>query len=97
MAESRKEGEKHLNPIKFKEQNTIFAKPESMTDEQCNSLPTYRDNTEIISCWKMGIKERIRVLFTGIVWLSIYGNDMPPVWLGTETLFKKEGLTDGRD
>lgn len=33
-------------------------------------LPAYRDDEITISCWKLTLKERITLLFTGELWLS---------------------------
>jgi hypothetical protein len=51
--------------IEFKEQNIIIAKdqPEYLP------LPARRsDDGQVICCWKLSIKERIKLLFTGRVW-----------------------------
>lgn len=78
-----------MKPIKFKEQNITFTKPESMTDEQCSSLPGLRHPDGIISCWHMSLRERIKVLFTGVVWFDVVGQNQPPIWLGVDIPFKK--------
>jgi hypothetical protein len=78
-----------MKPIKFKEQNFEYKKPDSMTDEQCKPLPVYKYDAGVISCWKMSLLERIKALFTGRVWLDVYGGGQPPVWLGINTPFIK--------
>jgi len=62
-----------MEPIKFKGHNVVFAEdqPEYLP------LPAYYvvpDNPqgEIITCWKLTFKERVRLLFTGKVWHSIW-------------------------
>jgi hypothetical protein len=65
-----------MKPIEFKHQNVIIAKdqPEYMP------LPALRIDSiqgEVVSCWKMGFKERIKVLFSGRVWLSIMSFNKP--------------------
>ena len=51
-----------MKPIKFKEQNIIYAKDQ----KEYNSLPAFRyDDGEVISCWRLSLKERIKVLFKG--------------------------------
>lgn len=82
-----------MKPIKFKEQNIIYTKPESMTDEECGSLPTYQGDGKIISCWKMSIKERIKVLFSGVIWFGVLTQRQPPIWLDVDTPFEKEERT----
>ena len=77
-----------MKPIEFKHQNVVFAKdqPEYMP------LPALRLNTpqgEVISCWKMSARERIKVLFTGKIWVSLisFNNPLTPSYL---TVNRKE-------
>lgn len=82
-----------MKPIKFKQQNITYTKPEGMTDEQCGSLPAYKYESGIISCWKMSLRERIKVLFTGVVWFDVVSQVQPPIWLGVNIPFiRKEAL-----
>lgn len=65
-----------MKPIEFKDQNTVYAKdqPEYMP------LPALKiDGWEghVVSCWKMSLKERIKVLFTGKVWLNLMSFNKP--------------------
>ena len=65
-----------MKPIEFKDQNVIFAKDQP----EYQPLPALRLNTpegEVISCWRMSIKERIKVLFTGHIWLSLMSFNKP--------------------
>jgi len=66
-----------MNPIEFKQQNTVYAKdqPEYLP------LPVYRTpDGEVTSCWAMNWRERIRVLWTGRVYLSLltFGAPLQP-------------------
>ena len=59
-----------MKPIKFKEQNCTFAEnqPEYLP------LPAFKDDTEegqVISCWKLSFKERLKILFTGRLWVCL--------------------------
>ena len=38
------------NPCASLEQNWELKKPESMSDEECSSLPCFVDNTQVVSC-----------------------------------------------
>ena len=40
---------------------------------------------EVISCWRLGFRERVRVLFTGRIWVSLmcFTYDVTPSYLGT--------------
>ncbi len=70
-------------PTHFPEANTIYTKPESMTDEQCGSLPVRitKDN-RCVSCWQMQPHEIEDIIKTGKVYLHIWGG-MPPAFIGT--------------
>lgn len=63
-----------MKAIKFPECNVIFAKdqPEYL------SLPAYKSiQGQVVSCWKMGLRERLKVLFTGKVYLSLLTFNKP--------------------
>lgn len=81
-----------MEPIKFPEANKTLLKPESMTDEECSSLPVYCDNKQCISLWKLSWKERLQALFFGRLWVFVLsGSTQPPIALSTEkTVFKKQ-------
>ena len=69
-----------MEPIKFKEANKKLVKPDNMTDEECSSLYIYTDGGACVSCWKPSLRERMKILFTGEIWLSILSGDtQPPV------------------
>ena len=65
-----------MKPVEFKHQNVVYAKdqPEYLP------LPALRLDTpqgEVISCWKMSFKERIKVLLTGKIWVSLMSFNKP--------------------
>lgn len=65
-----------MKPVEFKHQNVIFAKDQP----EYQPLPALRLDTpegQVISCWKMSIWERMKVLFTGRVWLSLMSFNKP--------------------
>jgi len=68
-------------PIKFPEANHDWIKPDEMTDAECASLPAYFDGSTSISCWKLSWRDRIRVLFTGVVWCGVLCRQQPPIWI----------------
>lgn len=75
-------------PVKFDGMNVTYAE----SQPQYEPLPALKLNTEngeVISCWRMGFWERIQVLFTGRVWLSMYTFNRPlqPVKLATTCPF----------
>lgn len=67
-----------MKPVEFPQQNVVFAKdqPEYLP------LPAYRSKNGcmVTSCWKMNFKERLRMLLTGRVYLSLltFGNPLQP-------------------
>jgi hypothetical protein len=78
-------------PKHFKESNSVLAKPDALTDSECESLSVFTNGRECISLWKPSLKERISILFFGNVWLSIHsGTTQPPVWIDAKkTIFIK--------
>jgi len=57
-----------MEPIRFKEANITFAE----NQEEYLNLPACKtEDGTVVSCWKMGWKERLKVLFTGRVWLLL--------------------------
>ena len=68
-----------MEPIKFKEQNCTFAEhqPEYIP------LPSHKCNNEhgdVIFCMGLSLWERIRLLFTGKLWVSLlmFGKPLTP-------------------
>ena len=65
-----------MKPIEFKHQNIVFAKDQP----EYQPLPALKidsEQGEVISCWHMSLKERLTVLFTGNVWLSLVSFNKP--------------------
>lgn len=63
-----------MKPIRFKNYN----KEIGVTDV----LPIFTDDEQCVSCWKMTLKERIKALVFGKIWVSIKsGNTQPPIWV----------------
>ena len=82
-----------MKPIKFKECNVNFAE----NQDEYNTLPAFRNNTtqgEVITCWKLSFKERLKVLFFGCVWLNLlsFNNPLTPSFMTTNKydIFNKE-------
>jgi hypothetical protein len=73
-----------VKPIEFSEQNVVFAKdqPEYLP------LPAYRsaDGQEVTACWGMTWRERLRVLITGRVYVTLltFGRALTPSIVHTE-------------
>jgi hypothetical protein len=73
-----------MKPVKFKHQNIVFAEDQP----QYQPLPALKiesDTGEVISCWRLGFWERLRILFLGRIWLSLMSFNKPltPSFLST--------------
>lgn len=69
-----------MKPIKFKEQNVIYAE----NQEPYLPLPAFKDTDSwgcVTSCWGLGFIERLKVLVTGKVWVTMptFGKSLTPV------------------
>jgi len=81
-----------MKPIEFKEQNVIFAKdqPEYLP------LPAFKNDSpegEVVSCWELSFKERLRILFRGKLWVCLLAFNKPltPMYFSTQ---KKDVLSE---
>lgn len=80
-----------MEPSSFKYANKDLAKPSSMTDGECGSLPVYTDGKQCISLWRMSWGERFSALFFGRVWVAVFsGETQPPIYLVAEREHLKE-------
>lgn len=71
-----------MKPIEFKEQSTVFAKDQ----KPYLPLPAFEHKDDwqcVTSCWGLNFIERIKVLFTGKVWMTMprFGKPLNPVKL----------------
>lgn len=66
-----------MKPIKFEEQNIVFAEDQP----QYQPLPAFRNNDsefgEVVSCWQLTLRERLKILFTGKIWLCLLSYKKP--------------------
>jgi len=72
-----------MKPQKFKECNVEFAKDQP----EYNTLPAFRDESGVVvTFWKLTLRERLRVLFKGGVWLSLmtFNKPLTPTFMTTE-------------
>lgn len=73
-----------MKPIEFKGHNVVFAKDQ----KEYQPLPALRIDSpqgEVITCWELSFWERMRVLWTGRVWLSLMSFNKPltPTFMST--------------
>lgn len=71
-----------MKPVKFKHENTVIAEDQP----QYMPLPALKIESpygEVVSCWKMSFKDRLKVLITGRIWLALvsYNRPLTPSYL----------------
>lgn len=74
-----------MKPVEFEEQNVVFAKDQP----EYQPLPAFRNNSEygeVVSCWKLSFAERLRILFTGKMWVSLmtFNKPLTPSFFSTK-------------
>jgi hypothetical protein len=74
-----------MKPKKFKEANVTFAKDQP----EYQPLPAFRSDSpqgEVITCWNLSFRERLRVLFKGEIWLSMltFNKPLTPSFMTTK-------------
>jgi len=65
-----------MKPIQFKEVNKVYAKNQS----EYLQLPVYEDSEQggrVFHCWKLSALERIKILFTGKLWINVLNFHKP--------------------
>ena len=80
-----------MKPVKFKEQNITFAE----NQPEYIPLPAFKSSTKegaVVSCWELSLRERLRILFTGKLWVSLmtFNKPLTPSFFTTK---KSEVLT----
>jgi hypothetical protein len=74
-----------MKPIKWKHYNATYV----ANQKGYQPLPALKLDTEqgeVISCWKLTIWERIKLLITGRIWMSLFSFNKPltPSFLTTK-------------
>ena len=72
-----------MKPVKFSLQNTIYAEGQ----DEYLALPAHRNEDGVVTtCWKMTWREKLRVLWTGEVYLQTltFGGSLQPQLLHAE-------------
>ena len=81
-----------MKPIKFKEQNVTFAE----NQPEYIPLPAFKDPASpmgaVVSCWKLSFWEKIRIMWTGKLWVSMamFNKPLTPSYFTTK---KSEVIT----
>ena len=85
-----------MKPIDFVQSTKVLQRPSTMAESECQSLPVWNDGKQCVSCWKATFKERLKILFTGKVWLGVLsGKTQPPVFVSGEEVFENPRLVVG--
>ena len=80
-----------MKPIDFPQSTKVLQKPSNMTDKECSPLHVWSDGKQCVSCWKPTFMERMKILFTGKVWIGVMsGNTQPPIFVAGESVFEKK-------
>ena len=84
-----------MEPKQFKEANVTFANDQP----EYKPLPAFKNKSpqgEVVTCWNLSFRERLRILFKGEIWLSLltFNNPLTPTFLTTK---KSEVLSDNSD
>lgn len=74
-----------MKPVRFPEQTQIWAEDQP----PYLPLPAYVNERESISCWGLSWRERLKVFFTGRLWLRQcnYGQPLQPQALTVDRPF----------
>ncbi len=65
-----------MKPVIFKEHNRVYGKDQ----KEYIPLPALikdGEEGEVITCWSLSFKERVRLLFTGVIWMSLWSFRKP--------------------
>lgn len=85
----------NIKPVTFPEVNIVLGAPKGLESE-VEPVEAFTDGNQTITLWKMGVRERLIVLFTGRVWLSCMGQTMPPSYLKVGRMFLKPTKDEGK-
>jgi hypothetical protein len=80
-----------MQPKKFEGVNITYAENQS----EYTPLPAFKNQSpqgEVISCWSLSWKERLRILFKGEIWVAMmtFNKPLTPIYVTTK---KDEVLT----
>jgi len=63
--------------INFPEVNTqLTGGPVEVYGVEVDNLPVFKNGTDIVSCWRPTLRERLSILLFGRVWLNIRGGQV---------------------
>lgn len=87
-----------MNPIRFEGMNCVYAE----NQKEYLPLPAHKHNDDwkcVSSCWGLTIIERIKILFTGRIYVTLptFGKPLTPQKLSLENPTKNEVKDEPRD
>ncbi|MCB1516095.1 MAG: hypothetical protein KDJ19_00545 [Hyphomicrobiaceae bacterium] len=77
--------------VGFEGASSIFRAPPGMAQDECYDLQAFSDGQQVISCWRLTAEELQEVQRTGVVWLSITGRTLSPVFVSGTALITIDG------
>ena len=84
-----------MDVINFPECNVTYAK----NQREYLPLPALKlDDGEIIICWRPSIRERLKILFTGKIWLNVltFNKPLQPLMMSADKTFQRNPEPGGR-
>ena len=63
-----------MKTIEFLEANIKIGFPNNRDPKKNNTLRVETKKVDVVTCWKMSFRERIKAFFTGRVWLVVRSN-----------------------
>ena len=76
-----------MDIIKFPECNVTYAEDQP----EYRPLPALKkEDGEIVTCWQPSIRERLKILFTGRIWLSVltFNKPLQPLLMSANKSFE---------
>lgn len=80
-----------MNPQPFPQANVLLRGGTASrfgTPHDVGHMPVHATGTEVISRWRLTLRERLLVLFRGDIWLRIRGRTHAPVSLQADNPFE---------
>ena len=74
---------KEMAPVFFPQANGML-----FGNRVVNDLPVCRTDGRVVSCWQVPPWKRVKLLFSGRIWLVVKGTTQPPLWIDTEVIWK---------
>ena len=82
-----------MNIVKFPECNVTYAE----NQPEYRPLPALKmEDGEIVTCWKPSIRERLKILFSGKIWLNVltFNKPLQPLLISANKPFQMDGVSN---